>query len=225
MLKSQHVPSKPKMRFLAGHVAFRLMLLRIFQTSISWISLWFHSRQPAQLLVQSNSGPYKAHENNHSTGWQRCYKLIQQSWSGCDVVRYRLRFSTVLFSQISSEIRLLIVANYSLLLQLSLYFFVCSVFIRGLIHAGSPEDIVTVLVGRHLSIKVMSFASSWETAESTFVELNNSHQSSDEKARYNACFRCSLQSRIVTFRRSGLSSWHAGRTTPLWSVLMRIWIW
>jgi len=63
-----------------------------------------------------------------------------------------------LFSQISSAIRLLIVANCSLLLQLSLDFFFSSVFTRQLIHAGSLEDIVTVLRGTHVSIKVMSFA-------------------------------------------------------------------
>ena len=128
----------------------------------------------------------------------------------------------VLFSQISSEMRLLVVANCSLLLQLRLDFFFSRVFKKGLIHTGSLEDIATVLRGRHLSIKVMSFASSCETAASTFVELNNSDQSSDDKARYNACFRCSLQSRIVTFRRTDLRLSRAGRTTPLWSVLMRI---
>ena len=46
----------------------------------------------------------------------------------------------------------------------------------------------------------MSFASSRETPASTFVD-----QSSDDKARYNACFRCSQQSQIITFRRIGLS--------------------
>ena len=56
--------------------------------------------------------------------------------------------------------RLLIVANWSLLLQLSLDFFFSDDFTTGLIHAGSLEDIVTVFRGRHLSIKVMSFASS-----------------------------------------------------------------
>ena len=64
--------------------------------------------------------------------------------------------------------RLLIVASCSLLLQLRLDFFFSSVFTTGLIHAGSLEDIVTVLRGRHLSIKVVSFASIWETAASTF---------------------------------------------------------
>ena len=56
--------------------------------------------------------------------------------------------------------RLLIVANWSLLLQLSLDFFFSGDFTTGLIHAGSLEDIVTVFRGRQLSIKVMSFASS-----------------------------------------------------------------
>ena len=130
----------------------------------------------------------------------------------------------VLFSQISWEIRLLIVANCSLLLQLSLVFFFSSVFTRQLIHVGSLQDIVTVLRGRHVSIKVISFAWSWETDASTFVELNNSDQSSGDKVRYNACFRCYHGSRIVTFRRSGLILLRAGRTTPFWSVVMRIWI-
>ena len=52
--------------------------------------------------------------------------------------------------------RLIIVANCSLLLQLTLDFFLfSSVFTRGLIHARSLEDIVTVLKGRYLSIEVI----------------------------------------------------------------------
>ena len=70
----------------------------------------------------------------------------------CPVFTNQLRDTPILL--------LLIATNCSLLLQLSLDFFFSSVFTRGLIHAGSLEDIVTVLRGRHLSIKVTSFASS-----------------------------------------------------------------
>lgn len=71
--------------------------------------------------------------------------------------------------------------NCSSFLLLRLYFFFSSVFIRGLTHAGSLEDIVTVLRGKHLSVKEISFASSRETTASTFVEFNTPFQSSEDK--------------------------------------------
>ena len=77
----------------SGPVAVRLMLLRLFQTSLLGISGTSISLPTATSTDAIQFKSYTVHENNHSTGWQKYY-LIQQGWSGCDVAWCRLRFST-----------------------------------------------------------------------------------------------------------------------------------
>ena len=128
----------------------------------------------------------------------------------------------LLFSLITSLILLLIAPSRSSMFWPILDLDLIKDLRRGVTHAGSGDEMQTVLNGMHLSMCLWIRVSKLFTASSGSFVPGTLSQVAPASSKYNASFRCFLQSRMRIFWRTGLSFDSAGKTTAVWSIYIGI---
>ena len=128
----------------------------------------------------------------------------------------------LLFSLITSLILLLIARSRSSMFWPILDLDLIKDLRRGVTHARSRDEMQTVLNGMHLSMCLWIRVSKWFTASSGSFVPRTLSQVAPASSKYNASFRCFLQSRMRFFWRTGLSFYPAGKMAAVWSVFIGI---
>ena len=128
----------------------------------------------------------------------------------------------LLFSLITSLILLLIARSRSSMFWPILDLDLIKDLRRDVTHNGSRDEMQTVLNGMHSSKCLWIRVSKLFTASSGSFVPRTLSQVAPASSKYNASFRCFLQSRMRIFWRTGLSFDNAGKTTAVWSVFIGI---